>query len=477
MKLLIIGIDGLGDESLASFNLKRLQDLIASGQQKNPKSDNIVSRGWADIYSGKDAYESGAFFQIPQFNNNKIQPSQKTGADIVGKHIGEDSLLWSRLSEMGFNVGLYGLPTVTTAQKSCEFSFPATGAGSFANSTNGDGVYPIDLLKLADFSSANHGLRVGLGGFLPKSAEDLARWIRDHLAQNFFTLRHVLRKKNVNALVLGTRFVTLFYKFRHILIDESKNTENIALRETLLEAAEVFDFELSRLIQDLAPEHIFVISDHGLGELKYHINLNELLKGVGSIDYTRGSLAVIRRVARWGKDRMTGRRGVYFPSYDLEHSKAFSIGYTDVIYVNDARFTGPWMTNDQRFESATKLSEMLAQHVYADNLEQFVKFEPLFHSGWTKPLSNGATPIALPDIRCFLAEGCVNLGRTNRKIVEKNNPYFAKDMYEKGFFAEHSGCKTNDTIAAYIGPSKQPFHAEHLTDLYGEILRVAQEAL
>ena len=475
MKILVLGIDGLGRESLEGLGLSRLAMLIDKGQQANPKADNVVSRGWADIYSGTTAYKSGAFFQIPQVDRGVIRPTQKTGADVVAEHIGCENLLWSRLKDSGLNVGLFGLPTVTTAQQNCIFSFPATGAGQFRNGTNSSTVFPEELSELADFSKPNHGLRIGRGAFMPTSSSLLARWLRDHLSQYFYMLRQVLCRTDVNALILGTRFVTLFYKFRHILTAQDLKGEDLILKDVLLEAAADFDSELIRLIEELSPKHTFIVSDHGLGELKYHVNINELLKAMGCINYAPRIFTMTRSVARWGRDKLKGRKGHYFPLFNFAKSKAFSIGYTDLVYINDARFTGQMMTDEQRYEKAVKLCAQMSEFTDSHALTQFVKFEPMKNVGWTSPRNIDALRIPLPDIRCFLDKGSVNLGRTHGNIVENNNPYFAKEMYKKGFFAEHSGCKTNDAIAAYIGPNTELFSPTRLTDLYGEILRVAEQ--
>ncbi|WP_415897512.1 alkaline phosphatase family protein [Neptuniibacter sp. QD57_21] len=473
MKLLVLGIDGLGEESLSKMKLNRLAGLISKGKKANPSVDNIVSRGWPEIYSGATAYETGAFFQIPHLLKNKICPTQKTGANVVSNHIGEDELLWSRLRKLGYRVGLFGLPTVTTSQTTCEFSFPATGAGQFKNSTNSNGVYPADLASLADYSKSNSGLRIGQGAFLPKSSDELARWLRDHLSQYFYTLRQTLRRNDVNALILGTRFVTLFYKFRHILSSELTDPEDINLKKVLLDAAEEFDYELVKFIEEANPEELFIVSDHGLGELRYHVTINEVLRELGCINYKPLVSRAAKQAARKVRDIYKGRKANYYPDFDYDNSSAFSIGYTDVIYINDARFKGPEMSDESRYERAVKLSKELTSYVATQGYDQFVAFEPIKSSGWTDPIETNADPIPLPDIRCVLAEGCVNLQRTNGNVVEKNEPYYAEEMYKKGFFAEHSGCKTNDTIAAYIGSDRQPFKPQSLTDLYIEILRVA----
>ena len=45
-------------------------------------------------------------------------------------------------------------------------------------------------------------------------------------------------------------------------------------------------------------------------------------------------------------------------------------------------------------------------------------------------------------------------------------------MFSKGFYGEHSGCKSDDTLVGYIGSSSVAVNK--LTDVYNEILRVSK---
>lgn len=477
MKLLMVAVDGLGAESLEAMGLPRLSALVNQGKRGNPHVDNVVSRGWAEIYSGSTAYETGAFFQIPIMRNGRIVPTQKTGSDVVGKHIGNENLLWGRLQAAGHRIGIFTLPTVNAAQGGCAFTFPATGGGVFGSSLEGLQVYPPEMARLARYSAQNIGFRMGMGAFLPDSSEDLEAWMRDHIAQYFSTLRQTVQRCRVDSLLIGSRFLTLFYKFRHILTESSEDPEDIKLKETLLEVLADFDFELTKFIVDTSPRHLFINSDHGLGQLSHHVNVNELLRRIGVINYRGVAYRTARhfKIKISSKIREPGKKIDVFPVYDLNRSLAFSIGYTDVVYINDARFAGPSMTDQERFEYASSLVEQLHQYTKEHGHAQFVKFQAMKNYGLTSPKSKDADPIPLPDIRCFLQEGCVNLGQTFSTVVAPNNPYGASEMFNRGFYAQHAGCKSGDTIASYIGPRSDLVELDDLTKLYDSMIRVATQ--
>ncbi|WP_417536681.1 hypothetical protein [Methylophaga sp.] len=481
MKTLILGIDALGQKSLEALQLNKLEQKIQLCKRGNPVIDNVVSRGWAELYSGKTAYETGAFYQVPVMDNGRIIPSQSTGSAKVAQHIGEDQFFWNRLQADGWKVGVFTLPSVANPQRKITFSVSATGGGNFKNKVTREEVHPEELADLANYIDVNLGFRHGYGAFLPDNVEHLEQWIRDHLAQHFFTLELALEKWPVDCLVFGTRFVTLAYKFIRLLASDPANTDEAALREMLLRVSSDFDDYIAKFIRQIDPEHLFILSDHGNGPLDFHVNINELLHQIGEINHKPWMPMRIRRLAGKIKRTRLGSKEWHqfppqFPAYSLETSKSFSIGYTDLIYINDGRFTGPEMSNDERYDRSCLLAAKLKAYTVEHGFEQFVNFEPLKNEGYTQALVKPEGRVPLPDIRCVLAEGCANLGRTHRSIVERNEPTFGAEMFRRGIFAEYSGCKTTDVIAAYSGPEEDNVDLSSLPDIYSSIIRVMERA-
>lgn len=475
MKHLILGLDGLGSESLQALQMPGLEHLLKSGETANPSVDNVVSRGWPELYSGQTAEVTGAYYQIPVMSNGRITPTQRTGSSVVRNHLGEEALLWSRLKAEGHSVGVFGLPTVSEVLPTAEFTFPASGAGVFSSSMKDSPIFPPTASRFANYSLNTLGFRIGRGAYLPSNSDDLDMWLRDHLAQFFATLRLFLARHPTDSLIVGSRFFTLFYKFRHVFQDDATDADR-KLAGILKSVAKDFDALLTDFVEQLDAEHVFVVSDHGTGALRYHVNINELLRRVKLIDFR----PLWYRLARWGYLSTIGKvtRGRHssgvFPTFNLDKSKAFSIGYTDCIYINDSRFTGPRMSSEQRYALAADIAEELSAYCKEHRLEQFVSFTPLMNEGMTTGPEDDAHRIPLPDIRVMLEEGAVNLERTNRTIVKSNVPYDSTEMFKRGFEAQHSGAKTADTLAAYIGPNPELVEMESLTGIYESIVRIAR---
>lgn len=479
MKILILGVDGLGQKSLEALKLKKLEKLIAKSKAETPIIDNVVSRGWAELYSGQTAYKSGAFYQIPVMNNGVVQASQKTGVPCVRDHVGEENLLWNKVKSAGKSVGIYTLPSVTEVQENAEFTVSATGGGNFKNSISSSEIHPPKFLNMLNYPDLNLGLRIGYGAFQPTDINHLEQWIRNHCAQHFYTMELALEKWPVDCLVFGTRFVTLAYKFAGLLSSEPKNDAEAKLKTMLLDVATDYDDYLARFIEKLNPTHLFIVSDHGVGPLDYQVNINELLIELGEVKQKSSTLSRAKGYVRAAsKAAITAQipKGLppTYPIYDFENSKSFSIGYTDVIYINDQRFTGPSLTNEQRYEKSCALATKLTAYTESHDLHQFVKFEPLQSDEYTDPKSSKAAKIPLPDIRCVLAEGCANLGRTNSKIIEKNTPTFGDEMFQRGFFSEYSGCKYTDLIAGYTGPKPDQVNMSTIPEIYNSILNIVE---
>lgn len=479
MKIMILGVDGLGQKSLEALKLKKLEALISQCKSHTPEIDNVVSRGWAELYSGQDAYTSGAFYQIPVFKDGKILASQKTGVSCVRDHIGEENFLWNKLNASGQTVGIYTLPSITAVQNNTVFTVGATGGGNFKNSISSSEIYPPKFLEMVNYPDLNLGLRIGYGAFQPKDLNHLEQWIRNHCAQHFYTIEMALEKWPVDCLIFGTRFVTLAYKFAGLLSSEPRNKDEANLKTMLLSVAEDYDDYLARFIRHINPTHLFLVSDHGVGPLEYQVNINELLVELEEISPKKSKFIKTKSFIRAAStDILQGKfpkaPAPIFPAYDLEGATSFSIGYTDVIYINDHRFTGPKLTNEQRYEKSCELAAKLSSYSKEHGLKQFIKFEPLKTDEFTNPIASSAEKIPLPDIRCILAEGCSNLGRTNKKIAEKNNPTFGDEMFQKGFFSEYSGCKYTDVIAGYLGPDADNVNMSTIPDIYKSILNVIE---
>lgn len=473
MKMLIVGIDGLGKASLKALGLKRLSARMQSqGIVGMPEINNVISRGWPEIYTGKDAFQTGGFYQVPVYSNGKILPTQKTGLSKIKKIIDKNDLLWNVLNKLGYSVGVFTVPTVSEPETINGFCFAATGAGKFKSINVESEISPKDLLDDIRIDMADFGIRMGYGGVIPKDLLSLEKYLNKHISDYFYTLRHVLIRKHVDICFAATRFVAaMAFKFIGVCINPPKNAYEARLRELVLNVCDNFDEELDRLINDIDAEHLFIVSDHGVTEYIYDLNLNELLLQNGMMSRDNSIKSILKHQVN--KIRSIVKGNPYLtkaaPRYRLEKSQFFSIGYMNAIYLRDSRFGGEKYTPDDAYEMSKSMSKNLNAICHDSNLDTYLHFNPIKTTGTVGADINS---VHIPNIICNMQPGINNSERT-KAILERKDFYF-EDMLKKGFYGEHSGCKSNDTIGFYSGDREETIDVTSLTSIYESILRVVK---
>lgn len=474
MKTLIFGIDGLGKESLEGLGLKRLEKRINQGVFGNPAIQNIISRGWPELYTGKDAYQTGGFYQVPEYRDGKIRPTQRTGLSEIKKLIGNDELLWNRLNMAGHKVGVFTVPTITKPEKIDGFCIGATGAGKYDNELSDEDVYPRNLLQGLYVKNADLGFRMGYGAYIPNSIEDLEKSAYKHIADYFYILERVLDKYPVDICFAATRFINeMGYKFLGLCLNVPENAYEEKLKHSVMALCEHFDAKLDNFIEGLSPDHLFIVSDHGLAKVKYELNLNQFLVEMGILR-RRSSFLNWKEATKpmyfWCKRNLFGRKiGNMIPKYDLENGDLFSIGFTNVLYLRDHRFGGQENSLDKQAELVSVLVNQLNGKNNELGFEHLIRFEESGHFG---EIGQGSLKRALPNIICHMVPGIFNSERQFQVIKQKN---FAFDqMFRKGFYGEHSGCKSEDTIAAYVGNKEGDIDFSRLTSIYESIIQVSE---
>ncbi|SDF50447.1 Type I phosphodiesterase / nucleotide pyrophosphatase [Salipiger thiooxidans] len=479
MKLLIVGLDGLGSENIETFGMVRLLKRMQAGTIGNPQVAYRMSRGWPEIFSGTTAEQSGAYYQIPvRTSKGRVIPTQKTGLGQVEKTVGVENMLWNRLTALGYDMSVMTVPTVTKPLELPGFSIAATGGGKFGNSLGAEDLFPADLLRHAMIADLDLGLRMGYGGFLPSSLANMEQVANKHLSDYFQILRVALERRPSDAMFMASRFINeMSYKFTALINSDPTDPDARALRELILALCDRFDSMLDKLIEELAPENLFVVSDHGICEFKAEINLNEALVDMGLLQ--RDPVRQAARQGRHAYKRMRAkqpRTPIVPNSYRFEASKAFSIGYIDALYLTDQRFGGPSMDAGTRAREAETLANQLNDYWSSKAPEAGVTFSVTGnspYSGNAETAEAGGVPN--PDILCHTPRGTANEKQTDGLISTREFD-FGKSLYQKGFPGEFSGVKSSDTFAGYVGPHADAVTLEKLTDLYGSILAVAERA-
>ena len=482
MKILIFGIDGLGEQSLKALRLNRLARRMAASKVANPSISKVISRGWTELYSGLDAYTTGAFYQIPIVINRQIVPTQKTGLSCVKEHIPNYRLIWNLLNRRGLKCGIFSVPTTNFPEKIDGFFVSATGAGKFGNSLGKEDVYPPDLLNGLGLENLDLGLRMGYGAFIPNNLDQLEKRANKHLADFFFLLQNLIDRHPLDVCFAASRFLNeMSYKFIKLYMDEPKSDYEKKAKSLILSLANNFDLMLDNFISSVNTEHLFIVSDHGIGPFEYQVNLNEILSRCGYINPAKSDLKnftkKIKRFLYQTGGKLLGKKfGPSFPSYDLNQAQFFSIGFTDAIYIRDERFNGPAISQVEAFKNSEKAVKKLNQFLLKNHLADKMAFEALNLTKYCpSSIHKDVGKIPLPNIICHMKDGCANLERTNREIIRANHCSFGPELFRNGFFGEYSGIKTQDTIALYQGPNADTIQMDDLTKVYYSIANISEK--
>ena len=469
MKTLVIGIDGLGDASIKALGLRRLTEFLKQGKMGHPKIDNVVSRGWPELYSGKTAYETGAFYVRPEFGGRRLQISKRTGLAAVLQTTPAEELLWNKLGRNGESVSVFTLPTVPVLHDIGGFSVAGTGGGKFGNALVAADLSPAGLFQRDEFRGVDLGLRMGFGAWLPQSVDELASGVEAHLTAYFRLLKMGLTRCRTAHLVMGTRFVSeMSYKFIGLLEDSRYENGSVAksIKAAVFELAKRFDELVVSFIEECNATHVFIVSDHGIKSLRWHVNLNEILLELGYLSRASSTPTNFLR-PKVRRIRASLRHQVAppdVPRYSLEKSLAFSPGFTDVLHLGPARQID---TAKSRRYYADALVEQLSDWLRTHPQEAIRNFHPIPEL----PREHRVVPFEFPDVRAVLSEGAFNSGR-HWKPVQPFVPNFESILTE-GYFGEYSGTKAQDTLAAYVGPDASIVDLSSLTAISASITTVA----
>lgn len=468
MKTLIFGIDGLGSCTLTRLGLNKLSDRIAGGVVGNPAVDNVISRGWVDIYTGKSAYESGGFYQVPQLSRGKILPSQNTGISTVTKAVGEETLLWNRLKEKEQTVGLFTVPTVTKPACGIDFSIAATGGGRFDNSISTKDIHPAGILDGSKIGNIDLGLRMGYGAFLPDSLTSLELMANKHISDYFYTLRRTIERTPVDTCFAASRFINeMGYKFLGLFSSDIESKFESDLKDLVAELCSNFDAELSDFIDWVNPENLFIVSDHGIGDFKFDVNINEVLVGAGLLNRDSSIERLLKTNIRNCLNKVNPKKySLASPKYDFGGAKYFSIGYMNAIFMNDERFLTRVADGVDREAETDCFIEHLNNHLKEQNFDIDIGFTNL-EGGFMSPSIGG---VPTPSVRCNLPSGSYNSEKFKCPVKRRFVDY--EKMFSHGFSGEVSGGKSEDTIAAYVGSNTEGIRFDKLTDIYQSILSV-----
>jgi len=271
--------------------------------------EDLSSRGWAEMLSGKNGRETGAFYAKPKLDGTRDCTLAFDTHDYEKNNTVKP--LWELINEAGKTLGFMNIPTTKFAPE--VKGFFVSGAGGGLAGVEGipeEFCYPKEMAQILNGHEYIIDTRL-----LSSGIKDMDEWLE--------RLKETMRKRTECFLALQEKYQTdigfiayigtcrmqylAMYEIEEIIKNAGKPQNE--LEEKIVELFRYFDEQIGILLRGVNPEHVMVVSDHG--QSRYHFDIN--------VDY------FLKREGLWNNEKT---------------DKAFGMFYVSGIFINDERFEG-----------------------------------------------------------------------------------------------------------------------------------------
>jgi predicted AlkP superfamily phosphohydrolase/phosphomutase len=368
MKLLVIGIDGGDKRIIEAMDMPKLKTFLTEGICLNVEED-LWSRGWAEILGGVHGRELGAFYAKPKLDGTH-RTTQKFSVKGYDKNPSIVSL-WTRLSKRGYVNGFMNVPSMMPAPKLNGFAVSGGGAGASTSGSHGipdAACFPKDVKANLDKIDYILDTRFMASGIKEKNVFfNRLEQMQNRRTEAFVQLSREYKPEfGFVAYMATTRIQYLAMSEIEALIKASGFPSN-EFQEAIIALYKNLDKNIANLVDELQPEHIMFVADHGGSPRLYSMNLNAWLKTIGFQKSCGVPVSSVRNVAKsiaqllpsnikrgLGRAAPGVRASVKARNVDWDRTVAFSVRYIPGIYINDRdRFGGP-VSSKKEIESIAR---------------------------------------------------------------------------------------------------------------------------
>jgi len=351
--MLVIGIDGGDKKIIESLDMPNLQKIL----NKNiclPVMTDLWSRGWFEILTGKHGVDGGAFYEKPKMDGMYGFTQSFGIKDYCNKKAGLIPL-WELLNEYGKKVGFMNIPTTMPAPKVDGFFVSGAGGGygkSGGSEIPEEACYPrliLNQLKeigyIFDFRFKNSCIRdenLLFSQLITMTQKRTEAFLKLNRTYNIdFGFIAYMGPKTINYLAMSEI---------EILLNNNCVPEN-SFQRNIIKLYKEFDNSLGKLIDNIDPEYLMIVSDHGSSPYLHSINVNSFLQDIGlqkkkkmSVNPSLSSKLkkiVFKMLPVNIKAKV---KSVVYKTNEINYSSdlAFGAAFTSGIYINDKkRFGGP----------------------------------------------------------------------------------------------------------------------------------------
>ncbi len=282
-RILTIGIDG-GEMSLIDKwmengelpNLKSIKENGATGPLRSTIPP-ITGAAWSSFQTGTNPGKHGAFNWFKR-SEGEYNAEPVTALDI------KEPTLWKVLNTFKKKVGLIGVPVTTPPEKVENFMIPGLLTTKNARVQS----YPEDLIDHVKEIAPNFK-------FSPKE------WTRGYDVKDWIIeMEQDIKEKTELTKQL---MIEKDWQFFMVHFMESDQVQHYLWHE--LDGEERYIFRIYKAIDDAIGElrefldeddTLFVMSDHGFGELKYNFHIDTWLLNEGYIELKKNFITQFKKI-------------------------------------------------------------------------------------------------------------------------------------------------------------------------------------
>lgn len=400
MKFLTIGIDGGDQRIIEKMPMPFLQSLLHNNKAPQLRGD-LTSRGWAEIYLGKHAVETGALYMYPLLDGTygfTTKYNYRLSADAG------HTPLWESLNQAGVRTGFMNIPTTSPAPPVT--GFMVGGGGGGAGKAQGlpeslcDSTPTREVLESLDYVP---DVRLGDGDVstLTDMFDALDRAIQ--IRKEAFLRLCEIEKPDFGFLcfrVTTTIQYVAMSELEPLLGNAEDSGKANRTQERILQHYRILDDMIREVFEALQPDEYLLCADHGASSYRFHANVDPFLQEAGFLEAGKSLRNHVQRMARqcfravrsylpWRtvgslKKSKVGSALVP-PRFDPRNTKAFGRWYVSGIFINDQRrFGGPVNEGDELDGLVDEICDSFNAHATArEHAMQATPFRRLHHdSKW-----------------------------------------------------------------------------------------------
>ena len=369
MKLLVIGIDG-ADERIISALIPNQFKTLKDSMYNKVLTEDLWSRGWAHIFTGKKACDTGAAYTKPLLDGT-YDFTQNFGLKDLEEN-DDVTPIWKLVNNSGGSVGIMNVPGTS----------PAPNVNGFFISGAGAGLGKIKGIPEHLCSPRSIKPLLDSYGYI-LDTRFVASGIRDKELL-FYRLSKMICKREESYLKLCKKYKPDFgfivfsatTRAQYLTMSEIENGINSRNKSNHNNNASDYSYwsynkklfdtlfnSMVSIINKLSPNNLIITADHGAVPYRYSANVDPFLTDKGLLKINTNSTFIrdiikpmIPSNIKAYISKFSGiKRSGILTKFNSKRTLAFGNRHIPGIYINDERFNGPVRGIEKRTALITEI--------------------------------------------------------------------------------------------------------------------------